>query len=85
MNYYYEFTKEISVFGQSDCRYYVLQHDAANVKEAAERYAVRIWAEGNGQVQLVKNWNPLTYDSPGSLDYNEAEFLVVKLRARNLI
>jgi hypothetical protein len=85
MNYYYEFTEEISVFGQSDCRYYVLRHDVANIKESAERYAVRIWEEDRGQVQLVKNWNPLTYDAPGPLEYNEAEFLVVKLRAKNLL
>ena len=85
MNYYYEFTKEISVFGQSDCRYYVLRHDVANIKEAADRYAVRIWEEDNGQVKMTKNWNPLSYSKPGSLDYNEQEFLVVKLRARNLV
>jgi hypothetical protein len=84
MNYYFEFTEEISVFGKSDCRYYVLRHDNANVKEAAERYAVRIWEEGNGQVQMIKNWNPLTYDAPGPLDYNEQEFLIVKLKARTL-
>ena len=42
MNYYYEFTEEISVFGHSDCRYYVLRHEVKNIKESAERYAVRI-------------------------------------------
>lgn len=84
MNYYYEFDKTVTVFGRSDCRYYVLRHDNVNVKEAAERYAVRIWEEDRGQVQLVKNWNPLTYDAPGPLDYNEQEFLMVKLSARTL-
>lgn len=85
MNYYYEFTKEIQVFGQSDYRYYVLCRDVANIREAAERYAVRIWEEDNGQVKMTKNWNPLSYDAPGPLDYNEQEFMLVKLCARNII
>ena len=85
MNYYYEFAEGISVFGRADCRYYVLRYDVASIKEAAERYAVRIWEEDNGQVRMTKNWNPLTYRKPGPLDYNEQEFLVVKLRARNFV
>lgn len=85
MNYYYEFPKEVTVLGRPNGGYYVLSQNNQNIDEAARQHAIRIWEEDNGQVKLVKNYNPRSYDPPGSLEYNEQEFMLVKLRAKDII
>jgi hypothetical protein len=92
-NFYYEFPTTISVFGRPGGGYYVQRgclpvyhkHKAVDASEWAQGYAVRVWEEyEDGTVKLTKNYNALSYDNPGPLDYNEQEFLLVKLRASDI-
>jgi hypothetical protein len=86
MNYYYEFPENISVLSRPGGGYYVLRNQqAGNVAEAAFRHATRIWEEDADGVRIIKNYNALVDTTPGPLEYNEQEFLIVKLRAKNLI
>lgn len=86
MNYYYEFPENISVFDRHGGGYYVLRDQrAGSLAEAAFRYATRIWEEDGEGVRIIKNYNALADTQPGPLDYNEQEFLLVKLRAKTLL
>ena len=86
MNYYYEFPENISVFGQQGGGYYVIRNQqSGNLAEVAFRHATRIWEEDGEGVRIIKNYNALSYDLPKTLNYNEAEFLLVKLRAKDLL
>jgi len=86
MNYYYEFPETISVFDRKGGGYYVIRNQqGGNLAEAAWRYATRIWEEAADGVRIIKNYNALSYDKPGPLTYDEQEFLIVKLKARDLI
>ena len=85
-NYYYEFPETVSVFDQRGGGYYVLRNQqAGNLAEAAFRYATRIWEEDDEGVRIIKNYNALVDAHPRSLAYDEQEFLIVKLRAKNLL
>lgn len=85
-NYYYEFPENISVFDQHGGGYYVLRNQVSgNLAEAAFRYATRIWEEDSKGVRIIKNYNALLDIDPKPLQYNEQEFLLVKLRAKNLL
>ena len=93
MNYYYEFPKDVSVLGRPGGGYYV-QHGilpvyfkgkAVDYHEAAMIHATRVWYEHKtGLVELLKNFNVRTDLESKPLDYNEQEFLLVKLRAQEL-
>ena len=85
-NYYYEFPETVSVFDRQGGGYYVIRNQqSGNLAEAAFRYATRIWEEDKDGVRIIKNYNALSYNPPGLLSYNEAEFLLVKLRAKDLL
>ena len=93
MNYYYEFPKDVSVLGRPGGGYYVqrgilpvyFKGKAVDYHEAAIMHATRVWEEyKDGTVKMIKNHNTLSYDKPKPLDYNEQEFLLVKLRAQEL-
>ena len=86
MNYYYEFPETVSVFDRTGGGYYVLRNQhGGNLAEAAFRYATRIWEESEDGVRIIKNYNALVDIKPGSLKYDEQEFLFVKLRAKTLL
>ena len=86
MNYYYEFPENISVFDRHGGGYYVLRNQqAGNLAEAAFRYATRIWEEDAAGVRIIKNYNALVDTDPRPCKYDEAEFLLVKLKAKNLL
>jgi hypothetical protein len=92
-NFYYEFPFTVSVLGkpgggcyvQRGCLPVYYKGKAVDVSEYAIAHAFRVWEEyEDGTVKMIKNHKPLSYDKPGPLDYNEQEFLLVKLRARDI-
>jgi hypothetical protein len=79
MNYYYEFPESISVFSRPGGGYYVLRDQTpSHLAESAFKHATRVWEENTDGVRLIKR-------NGKSLKYNEQEFLIVKLSARDLI
>ena len=85
-NYYYEFPETVSVFDRHGGGYYVLRDQrAGNLAEAAFRYATRIWEEDKDGVRIIKNYNTLVDTKPRSLEYNEQEFLLIKLKSKDLL
>jgi hypothetical protein len=91
--YYYQFPFTFSISGNPGGGCYV-QHGiipvyykgkAVDISEYAKEHAFQVWEEyEDGTVKMIKNHNALSPDKPRPLDYNEQEFLLVKLRARDI-
>lgn len=88
MNYYYEIPEGTSVLGQPSGYYYQANCSPAQggslnhiVHSQALNQSTRVWLENANGVTLVKA--PPNDDSWGQID--EREFVMIKLRARNLI
>ena len=92
MNIYYQFPFTVSVLGRPGGGYYVqrgvqpiyLEGKPVDLSEYAMRYAVKVWHEDGAEVKVVKNYDAFNDLKAKSLDYDEQEFLLVKLRAREL-
>ena len=93
LNYYYEFPEDVSVLGRPGGGYYVqrgilpvyFKGKAVDYHEAALMHAIRVWEEyEGGQVNLIKNFDVKKDLKSQSLDYNEKDFLLVKLRVKEL-
>lgn len=86
MNYYYEFPKDVSVFGQPGGGIYCLPNQSIahghrpnyTVQDYALKYATRVWLENDNGVTLTKA--PPNDVSFGRVDMKE--FVMIKLKAR---
>ena len=92
MNIYYQFPFTVSVLGRPGGGYYVqrgvqpiwMKGKPADLSEYAMRYAVKVWHEDDEGIKVVKNYDAFNDLKPKSLDYDEQEFLLVKLGALEL-
>ena len=85
MNYYYEFPEEITVFGRPGGGVYCLPNQSPahghspeyTTHDYAVRHATKVWIENANGVSMVKP----RYAGP----VDEREFIMVKLKARNIL
>ena len=84
MNYYYEISEKVTVFG-SNHKYWV-QHDIDKKNGSASFHfdtmlnSTRAWREDGSEVSYMKN----RFYDPNKTQVDSEEFLLVKLSARAL-